>query len=209
MTSSAKLTKRTSHRGRPREFRRETALLNALDVFWKCGYEPASISQLCSAMEINPPSLYAAFGNKAQLFLEAVNHYEHTFWDSAWSRLDEGHDVKDAVIRFYKSAAEILTSTDAPCGCMVILAAINVSIESQTVIDALKKLRHNSQNRFKKRLSRAIKEGQLPVETNISALSATLYALIEGMSIQARDGASQSELEYISEYISLLFPRTP
>ena len=63
-------------KGRPRTFDRAAALNRALNVFWRRGYEPASISELCAAMEINPPSLYAAFGNKAQLFMEAVQHYE-------------------------------------------------------------------------------------------------------------------------------------
>ncbi len=74
-------------KGRPRNFDRDKALLCALDVFWRRGYEPASIAELCQAMEINPPSLYSAFGNKASLFMEAVSFYEKTYWDAPSKKL--------------------------------------------------------------------------------------------------------------------------
>lgn len=205
MPRSSTIKTTASHRGRPREFDREKALLRALDVFWKSGYEPASVSQLCAAMEINPPSLYAAFGNKAQLFLEAANYYERVFWEGIWAEVDTVPDVKQAIVGYFMSAAKILTSTTAPCGCLVVLAATNVSAESQSVIDALKQLRHNSQKRFKKRLSRAMKDGQLPAGTDIATLASTLHALIEGMSIQARDGASQTKLEKIANTVAVFF----
>ena len=71
-------------RGRPRAFNREEALRGALSLFWQQGYEPTSIAQLCDVMQINKPSLYAAFGNKSDLFLEAVDYYETTYWDGVW-----------------------------------------------------------------------------------------------------------------------------
>lgn len=63
-------------RGRPRAFDRDTALQRAMDVFWVRGYEGASLAALTEAMEIRPPSLYAAFGSKEGLFREALAHYE-------------------------------------------------------------------------------------------------------------------------------------
>jgi len=193
-----------AHRGRPRAFDREHALRCALNVFWQKGYEPASVAQLCAAMGINPPSLYAAFGNKARLFLEAVHYYERVFWLAARSRMETEPDVICAISGFFAEAAEILTSTTAPCGCLVVLSAINVSSESQPVIDALKDLRRDSLERFLLRLSRARDDGQLPGGRDVAALAATLHALIEGMSIQARDGATRMDLERIAKTVTLL-----
>ena len=121
----ARQTTITPHRskGRPRTFDREAALNRALDVFWRRGYEPATIAELCAAMEIKPPSLYAAFGNKAQLFMEAVQHYEDVYWDATWERMEDVPDVHEAMASFFRDAARILTSQEAPCGCLVILAA--------------------------------------------------------------------------------------
>ena len=73
-------------KGRPRAFDRGLALHRALEVFWQQGYAPASVASLCKAMKINPPSLYATFGNKATLFLEALRHYEQTYWEAPAQR---------------------------------------------------------------------------------------------------------------------------
>ena len=73
-------------KGRPRSFDRAKALEAALRTFWKLGYEPASVPELCSAMGVNPPSMYAAFGSKAALFIEAMEHYERSYWDEPGRR---------------------------------------------------------------------------------------------------------------------------
>ncbi|MDC7712373.1 TetR/AcrR family transcriptional regulator [Vogesella indigofera] len=202
---------RAPHRskGRPRTFDRETALLNALDVFWRRGYEPASVAELCATMGINPPSLYAAFGNKAQLFLEAVNHYEKVYWEATWDRMAKELDLHCAIKNFFHEAAHILTSPDAPCGCLVVLAAINVSPESQGIIDALKVFRQEGRNYFLNRLKRGIEEGSLPPQTDVLALAITLNTVLEGMSIQARDGLSQTELESIAITVIAMLPPRP
>jgi len=184
-------------KGRPRTFDREAALQSALGVFWRRGYEPASISELCAAMGINPPSLYAAFGNKAQLFMEAVNHYETEFWDDAWERMATGDDIHRDMARFFHEAAGILTSQDAPCGCLVILAATNVSEEGQYVNDALKTLRAEGYDQFFKRINRAVDAGQLGANADVASIAAALNTMLEGMSLRARDGASQDELERV------------
>src|SRR6185503_15427259 len=61
--------------GRPREFDLDEALDRALEVFWRKGYEGASLPDLTKAMKINRPSLYAAFGNKEALFRKAIDRY--------------------------------------------------------------------------------------------------------------------------------------
>ncbi|MBS0500867.1 MAG: TetR/AcrR family transcriptional regulator [Proteobacteria bacterium] len=195
--------------GRPRAFDREEALVRALDVFWRRGYEPASIAELCSAMGINPPSLYAAFGNKAKLFLEAVNHYERVYWEALWHRMNQEPDLHRAIKNFFQESAHVLTSPDAPCGCLVVLAAINVSPDSQEVIEALKVLRQDGKNYFLKRLKRGIKDGSLAPKTDVKALAAALNTVLEGMSIQARDGLSRAELGGLAMAAIAMLPPHP
>ena len=196
-------------KGKPRTFDRETVLKKALAVFWKRGYEPASMSELCEAMEINPPSLYAAFGNKAQLFMEAVNHYENVYWNDAWQRLEDEPDLRTAMVGFFQDAARILTSQDAPCGCMVVLGAANVSRESQGVNDALKALREEGKDCFLNRLKQGVADGDLPEDTDVDTLASTLNTLFHGMSIQARDGVPQAELERVVSTAMMLVPARP
>ncbi len=202
------MTPITPHRskGRPRSFDRERALHRALEVFWKHGYEPATVGELCAAMGINPPSLYAAFGNKASLFMEAVEHYETTYWAAPWRLLDEEPDLRRAMERFLLEAAAVLSSLDAPCGCMVVLATANISPEAQDVHDAMKALREVSRTNFRKRLARALDAGELPPGTDIEALASVFTTLLQGLSIQARDGAPREELERIARASPSLLP---
>lgn len=193
-------------KGRPRAFDREQALHRALELFWRRGYEPASVAELCKAMEINPPSLYAGFGNKAALFLEAIRHYEHTYWDAPAQRFLDEPDVYTAVTNFFSDAARILLSPETPCGCMVVLAAVNISENEREIIHAVRDLRLATKKMFAERLRRAIQDGQIPPDTDVPALAGALNTLLEGLSLQARDGLFQSELKAIAAHAVRLLP---
>ena len=196
-------------KGRPRAFDRAQALNKALEIFWRQGYAPASVAELCKAMEINPPSLYATFGNKASLFLEALRHYEHTYWDAPAQRFLAEPDVHAAVEQFFREAAEILLSPETPCGCMVVLAAVNISDDEKEIIAAVRELRLATKTMFADRFRRAIQDGQIPADTDVPALAGALNTLLEGLSLQARDGLFQSELKAIAAHaVRMLPPRS-
>lgn len=200
MKEKTELSNTSKGKGRPRGFDRKQALLQALDIFWRRGYEPTSIAELCTAMAIKPPSLYAAFGNKAQLFLEAVNYYESAYWGRAWEKFEREPDVRTAVCTLFEDAAEILSSHSAPCGCMVVLAAINVSPSSPEVSEAVKRMRQEGKDDFAARLRRAVADGQLPAATDVVSLATVLNTLLEGMSVEAKDGATLDALKLIGKY---------
>ncbi len=193
-------------KGRPRSFDRDKALLRALDVFWRRGYEPASIAELCQAMEINPPSLYSAFGNKASLFMEAVNFYEKTYWDAPSKKLMAEPDIHRGIDEFFREAAHILLSPDSPCGCMVVLAAINISDNAEDVVKFIRELRFITKDMFAERIRKAINDGQLPSNTDSVSLAGAFNTFLEGLSIQARDGLSRIELEQTSSHAVRLLP---
>lgn len=200
-----KFTERKS-KGRPREFDREKALNSALTLFWQQGYEPASVAELCEAMGINPPSLYATFGNKASLFLEAVRHYEDHYWSEPARRFQEEDDLYKGVNDYFREAADILLSPKTPCGCMLVLAAVNISEKEHEIICAIREMRNSIKLMFSERLRKAIKDCQIPADTDVPALAGTLTTLLEGMSLQARDGLFLSELKAIAAYAVKLLP---
>ena len=134
MTHGNRTNEQGQGKGRPRCFDRDQALHRALELFWQRGYEPASVAELCKVMEIRPPSLYAAFGNKASLFLEALDYYEHTYWDEPAKRFCAEPDVYRAVENYFREAARILLSPETPCGCMVVLAAVNISQDEKAIM---------------------------------------------------------------------------
>ncbi|WP_276818948.1 TetR/AcrR family transcriptional regulator [Mailhella massiliensis] len=194
-------------KGRPRSFDKDAALLKALDIFWRRGYEPASISELCSAMGINAPSLYAAFGNKAGLFLEAVAFYEEKYWQEPSRRFLEEKNFYLAVHDFFAEAARILLSPDTPCGCMVVLAAVNISEEETDIIQDLRKRRLETRDMFARKIRQAVDEGQLPADTSPESLACAFNTFLEGMSLQAQSGMSVKEMEAMASYAVRMLPK--
>lgn len=193
-------------KGRPREFDREQALSAALKTFWERGYEPASVAELCRVMGINPPSLYATFGNKASLFLEALRFYENKYWIAPSERFMTDPDIFSAVDNFFREAATILLSPESPCGCMVVLAAVNISENEREIISTVQKMRMDTKKMFADRLKKAIKDGQIPPDTDVPALAGALNTLLEGLSLQARDDIFQSELKAMAAHAVRLLP---
>lgn len=202
-----KTAKNSGRRGRPRAFDREEALNKALEIFWRLGYEPASVALLCSEMGVNPPSLYTTFGNKAQLFLEAVRHYEKVYWDEPARLFMAEPDIYLAVDNFFHEAARILISPNTPCGCMVVLAAVNIAEDETEIITEIRKMRQDTKNMFLEKLREAIASGQIPASTDAPALAGILNTFLEGMSLQARDGIFQSELLAIASGAVNLLPK--
>ncbi len=193
-------------KGRPRAFDMEKALRAALRIFWEKGYEPASVAELCKAMGINTPSLYCSFGNKADLFLEAVRFYEKEYWQKPVERFMAEPDIRTAVKNFFNESAEILLSPETPCGCMLVLAAVNISEDEKKIIESIRAMRLEAKRMFAERLRQAIKDGQIPPDTDVPALSGALNTFLEGMSLQSRDGLFQSELKAIAAYAVSMLP---
>jgi TetR/AcrR family transcriptional regulator, copper-responsive repressor len=191
MKTAAAKSPRT--RGRPRGFDREQALERAMELFWRQGYESTSIADLTKAMGINPPSLYAAFGDKERLFLEAVERYGHS-GQTPESILNEAPSAREAVERLLEAAAREFTDPCHPPGCMVVSAATNCSAGAVHVQAALAARRRTAEAKMKARIERGMKQGELPPRTDCGALAKFYCTVIEGMSIQARDGASRKSL---------------
>jgi AcrR family transcriptional regulator len=183
-----------SERGRPRNFDREQALRSAMYVFWEKGFDGASLSDLTAAMGINAPSLYAAFGSKEGLYMDALSLYSNEVGTDIWTQLEETPDVKQAFERFLIVSAETFSVTDKPRGCLIALDALNRTQSSQNVCNVLKERRNNNIEVLRTRLQRSIDEGALPATIDTSAI-ATFYATVQNdMSILARDGGSAESL---------------
>jgi AcrR family transcriptional regulator len=180
--------------GRPRGFDRDAALQAAMLLFWRKGFAATSMNDLCDAMGIRSPSLYAAFGSKEALYLEAVEHYVRTIGPPVWDKLAEGATARAGVENLLLAGTESLPESGAtPAGCMAMLAA--VSDEWPTAIaDVVRKVRLNMLGMLRSRLETAVTEGELPASTDIDRLSRFYLSVFQGMAIQARDGASPAEL---------------
>lgn len=196
-------------KGRPRQFDRELALRKALKIFWETGYEPASVAALCDAMGINPPSLYAAFGNKTRLYLEALELYEKLYWDAPARRLATEPDIRRALANYFSEAAEIILSPENPCGCMAVVATVNVSGQETEIIERARQTREDTKKMFAERLRVAIKDGQIPADADVPAIAGALNSMLEGLSLQARSGIFLSELKAMAALAVRILPDAP
>ncbi|SFY46917.1 TetR/AcrR family transcriptional regulator [Streptomyces sp. F-1] len=193
-------------RGRPRGFDREAALAQATRLFWEHGYEGTSIADLTRVMGVSPPSLYAAFGDKRALFAEVVDRYGDTFGAFMSRALDEESDARAGFDRMLREAAVSYTDPLHPAGCLVITAATNCSAQTADVQRDLRERRAANVRRFDERLTEAEKAGALPEGVEPRALAVYFAAVIQGMSQQARDGASAAELERVAELAMAAWP---
>lgn len=183
-------------KGRPRSFDRDTALMTALRIFWKLGYEPASVSILCKAMEINPPSFYAAFKSKEKLFLEAIYFYEKRYWTPLLTSFENSNAPLKPLLRdFFNKAAAILLNPENPSGCMVVLAAVNIAPKEERIAAVVKELRRQTRNVFARRLHKALDKGELYTDVKIAPLADAFNIMLEGMSIQAKDAMPLKTLQ--------------
>jgi TetR/AcrR family transcriptional regulator, copper-responsive repressor len=182
---------------RPRSFDREQALDRAIEQFWRHGYEATSIASLTAAMGINPPSLYAAFGDKQRLFTEAVERYQRHQGAYAARAIAEEPTARAAIERLLHEVAAEYTDPAHPWGCLIISAAVNCgtpAVEAQ-----LRDEREATKAAFRARIA-----ADLPAEAD--ALATFYAAVVQGMSAQARDGASREELERVADRAMLAWP---
>lgn len=181
-------------RGRPRAFNRDAALRSAMEVFWAKGYEGTSLADLTAAMGINAPSLYAAFGSKEKLFLEATELYTRVEGTGIWTVLETAPTTHAAIAGFLKATAEAFSQDGKPQGCLIALGALHHDTSSDIICTDLRRRRAENLAALQRRFERGVAEGEL-AENFDAAAAAIFYATVQhGMSIQARDGATYEAL---------------
>jgi AcrR family transcriptional regulator len=184
-------------RGRPRAFDMDKALDAALDLFWRKGYEGTSIADLTEAMGINPPSLYAAFGNKEQLFRKALNRYQTgpmSFLTEAL-RKPTARAVAEAI---FSGFVRMQRDRDKARGCLVVSGALACSEEAETVRRELAQLRQAIVTALRKRFERAVEDGDLPAGTDCATLGRYVATVLGGLAVQAASGATEKELRLVT-----------
>ena len=189
---------KSGRRGRPRSFDKEGALDAALRVFWKKGYDGASLSDLTEAMGINRPSLYAAFGDKEALFRQVLERYEHGPMAYVSEALLQP-SARHAVQLMLKGTVAVLTRPHAPHGCLLVQGALACGEESNAMREELATRRAAGEIALRKRLKRAKDEGELPESVNPADLARFYMAILHGMSVQAAGGATRTALEGVAE----------
>ena len=181
-------------RGRPRNFDRLDALRRAMMAFWEHGYDGTSISTLVEVMGLNSPSIYAAFGSKAELFTEAVALYRATEGGRIWSATLAAPTSKSAIESLLLTSAEEFTQPEKPRGCLVVLGALHGDAANESVYRELRDYRAESMATLTLLLRKGVSRGEIKESADCKAIAAYYLTVQQGMSIQARDGASRQTL---------------
>ncbi len=192
-------------RGRPRAFDIDAALDRAVEVFWRHGYEGASLRDLTEAMGINRPSLYAAFGSKEELFRKAVARYADVDLAYAREALEQptAYRVAEALLR---GQLDALTQPGRPWGCLSIQGGVSAGPENAGIAKFLATSRLAGEAVLTERFARAVEEGDLPEGTDPAALARFLHVVQEGQAVHAAAGVERRLLEESAELALRVFP---
>lgn len=176
-----------STRGRPREFDRGQALRKALELFWEQGYMQTTMVRLCEVMGINSPSLYCAFGCKADLFLEAISYYKQVYWHDTFKNFLYSENLLEGTRKLFEDSARILLLPNAPCGCLTVFSALTLPPCEERILEKINQMRQETKNVFQNRLQRALVEGEIPANVDLPTVAGALVNFFEGLTLQARD----------------------
>lgn len=200
----------TGERGRPRSFDMEAALDRALGVFWRSGFQAASLSELTEAMGLNKPSLYAAFGDKQSLYLKALDRYVTLQVARLAEILDAQPDGRCAVEEFLHAAAAMQTDPKLPGGCFIIngVADCGSFATPPEIEESLRKALLANEAKLKDRIERARREGQIPADADTAALATFFNALLAGLGVQAKSGMKKVRLDAAIDAAMAAWPTT-
>ena len=191
--------------GRTRQFDLDEALDRALEVFWARGYEGATLPELTRAMGINRPSLYAAFGNKEQLFRKALDRYQAVPMSFLTEALREP-TARAVVEAIFSGFVGMQRGRSEPRGCLVVSGALACGEESETVRRELAQLRQGTVTALRERFERAVQDGDLPAETDCATLARYVATVLNGLAVQSASGATEKELRLVSALAMQAWP---
>ncbi|RXF73314.1 TetR/AcrR family transcriptional regulator [Hansschlegelia zhihuaiae] len=184
--------------GRPKEFDVDEALCAALQVFWRHGYEGASLTDLTEAMGITRPSLYATYGNKEELFRKVLDRYEQSHLCFVAEALAEP-TARAAIDRLLKGYARVLTDPMHPPGCLGVNSSVGCRGDDSSIRDELLARRSLSEDSIRERLEQALSDGDLPAGEDPADWARYIMAVGLGMAVKAAAGATREELDRVGE----------
>lgn len=180
--------------GRPREFSEDQAVEAAMRVFWEKGYEGTSLDDLTHAMGINRSSLYSTFGDKESLFRRVISRYgeaQLTFVSDALSQ----SSARKAIEALWRNTVRFLSDSTHPRGCLSLQGGLTCGSGMEAVKKAMVDWRKSALAPIEERMHRARNEGDLPARVNPKDLARYVLIVMNGLSVQAANGASQTEMD--------------
>ena len=177
-----------------------------MHVFWAKGYEGASLSDLTHAMRINRPSLYAAFGNKEQLFRKVLDRYMKgpvAYFRKALT----APRARDVIEQILLGTARMADDPRIPAGCLMVQSALACGDAAGSVRREVAKRRAANESTLRHRLQRAKREGDLPKNADPVELARYVMTVVQGMAVQAAGGARRDQLRRVAQMALRTWPK--
>jgi AcrR family transcriptional regulator len=184
--------------GRPAQFDKEAALDVAMRLFWERGYEGTSMADLSQAMGIHPSSIYAAFGDKQELFALAAKRYAEVPAQYMVKALEQ-HTYQGFILAAFDNTVEFLGSKEHPSSCFTLTGAISCGADTNSAKLLMREMRLQNEAAIKARLLRARKAGEFPKGESVDDYTRYLSSLLSGLAIQAANGSTRAELKRTAE----------
>jgi AcrR family transcriptional regulator len=187
-------------RGRPRGFDPETALARARDVFWDGGYAASSLDELSAAMEMNRPSVYAAFGDKEALYLKTLADYRDAGAAGMRAALDPKRPLAEGLRAVYASALSVYCADPvSPRGCLLIGTAAVESVRNPRVRDVMTQSLDLFSSILEERFRQAKKAGEIDAAADPVMLAKLAASIMHSLAVRARAGESRAALQALAD----------
>ena len=188
-----------ARRGRPRAYDAQAALRQATETFWKAGYSGTSLDSIAAATGMNPPSLYAAFGNKHAIYLEALARYWELSLAATREALAEDHPLAESLMAAFDAALSIYFSGKGNArGCFVIGTAVAEAVDDAAIRNSVAAGLRMIDADFEARFRRARESGELKRDADPEALAVLASATMHSIAIRARAGIHRAELRELA-----------
>jgi len=184
--------------GRPRGFDADEALEQAMRVFWEQGYEGASLTDLTNAMGITRTSMYAAFGNKEDLFRKALERYTEGP-ASYGARAMREPTARQVATAFLNGSVRATTRPGWPTGCLGVQGSLAAGDPGRNARDALVAWRNEAVALLRDRFQQAVDEGDLSPDTDPELLARYLMTVANGIAVQAAGGIPREDLQQVAD----------
>ena len=192
-------------RGRPKKYDAHTALQAATELFWAQGFSGTSLDDLSTAMDMNRPSIYRAFGDKEAVYRQALAHFAHQMEHGFTQTVVAETDIRKGLSSFYAAALDVYCSGNSSMGCMVMCTAPAAALTHVDVQADLLKVVSQLDQRITQQIERAVEQGQLDEQINSEAISKLLQAVLHSLAIRARAGETKDTLlKFANESLSVI-----
>lgn len=187
--------------GRPREFDIDRALEAATQQFWAVGYEATSLQDLLKSMGLSKSSLYQTFGNKHELFVRCLDHYQQSMVDKLNEQLNSSDSVKQFIAKFLEGVIAEAKNSSGRKGCLLVNTANELSQRDTDIAKAVTDGTGNVAKLFQQAIELGKQKKEISVDTSTEHLVSYLITAISGLRTMIKAGAETSTLKPVTDLI--------